>query len=395
MLRGGPRTGPRAAALVAGGAAAAVLAAALGGCGSGGPAAGPAPGRVFLTRQQVSLGEVQQAVTALYRARPGIGSFTVQDVQYSARSWRPILRECTSGTGAGGGAAAGAAAQTAESGQLIACAPLIFFLYSYGRIRGVPAAAAAAGKLYWYAVTHISGPSSARTSLNELLRSWKLPVPALTPAEASKAAEASVVAAASNAIVAAKTVHIVITGRKPGSTAVAERIVADIGATAGTETITSGVATARIRVTRSMAYFAGNPAGLTTFIGLPKAAASRAGSRWVAIRKGTAEYSDLAAEDTIAALPASLLPGTSDAARIRTATMSGRKVYILDWQTTASDSGSPIAERLILTAGSTPLPVRETTTANGNSQTVTLGRWGQSLTVAAPTAAIPYSRVTG
>jgi hypothetical protein len=371
----------------------------LAGCGSGpgGSAAGPAPRQVFLTRQQVTLGQAEQAVSALYRAHPGIGSFTIQDVQYSGQSWKPILRECTTGTGvaAGGGTAAGASSQAAESGQLIACAPLIFFLYSYGQQHGVPAAATAAGKLYWYAVSHVSGPVSARTSLNELLRSWRLPVPALTPAEASKAAEASVVAAASDAIVAAKSVHIVITGRKPGSTAVAERIVADIGAAAGTETISSGAATARIRVTRSTAYFAGNPAGLTTFIGLPKAAARRAGSRWVAIRKGSAEYTDLAAEDTIAALPASILPGTSDSARLRTAAMAGRKVYILDWQATASGSGSPIAERLILTAGSKPLPVSETTTANGNSQTVTLARWGQPVAVPPPAAAVPYSSVKG
>lgn len=387
------RGASRTARLVAGGALAALAAAALGGCGSGGPAAAPSPGKVFLTRQTASLPQTEQAVSALYRAHPGISTFSVQDVQYSGQSWKPILRECASGTG--GAAAADAQSQAAESGQLIACAPLIFFLYSYGQQHAVPAAAAAAGNLYWYAVTHINGPVSARTSLNELLRSWKLPVPALTPAEASKAAQASVVAAASDAIVAAKSVHIVITGHKPGSSAVAERIVANIGTAAGSETITSGAASARIRVTRSTAYFAGNPAGLTTFIGLPRAAASKAGSRWVAIRKGAAEYSDLAAEDTIAALPASILPAASDTARLRTATMSGRKVYVLDWQTTASGSGSQISERLILTAGSKPLPVSETTTANGNSQTVQLGSWGRSLTVAAPAAAIPYARVTG
>lgn len=203
------------------------------------------------------------------------------------------------------------------------------------------------------------------------------------------------VAAASDAIVAAKSVHIVITGRKPGSSAVAERIVADIGTAAGSETITSGAAAARIRVTRSAAYFAGNPAGLTTFIGLPGAAASRAGSRWVAIRKGAPEYSDLAAEDTIAALPASILPGSSDTTRLRTATLSRRTVYILDWRTIASGTSTPISERLILTAGSKPLPVSETTTANGDSQTVMQGRWGQTLSVASPPATIPYSRVTG
>jgi len=148
----------------------------------------------------------------------------------------------------------------------------------------VPAARDAAGQLYWYAVTHITGPISARTSLNELLHSWKLPVPGLTPAGANHAVEASVVAAAGDSILARKSVHIVITGHKAGSTAVSEQIVADIGTAAGAESIKSGAATATIRVTPAGAYFTGSPAGLKTFIGLPAAAARRAQSRWVAIK---------------------------------------------------------------------------------------------------------------
>ena len=82
-----------------------------------------------------------------------------------------MLRECTSaGTSAG--------SQDAETSQVIACAPLIFFLYSYGKQASVPAAVTAAGQLYWYAVTHITGPASAKTSLDEILQSWKLPCPA-------------------------------------------------------------------------------------------------------------------------------------------------------------------------------------------------------------------------
>ena len=258
----------------------------------------------------------------------------------------------------------------------------------------MPAARDAAGQLYWYAVTHITGPISARTSLNELLHSWKLPVPGLTPAEANHAVEASVVAAAGDSILARKSVHIVITGHKAGSTAVSEQIVADIGTAAGAESIKSGAATATIRVTPAGAYFTGSPAGLKTFIGLPAAAARRAQSRWVAIKPGTNEYQDLAAEDTIAALPTSILPATGNTARLRTATMSGQKVYVLDWTTTASGSAAKISERLILAATTQALPISETTTANGDSQTVLLGRWGERLTVPAPASAVPYSRLT-
>lgn len=366
--------------------AAGLLAAALAACAAGGSR--PSPGQVFSARRQVSLRQVDQAIDSLYRSHPGISSFAAQDVQYTTQSRDTVLRACTSG-------AAGTDAQTAESSQVIACAPLIFFLYSYGRQASVPSAQAAAGQLYWYAVTHISGPVSARTSLNALLHSWKLPVPGLTPAQASHALAASVVTAAGESILARKSVRIVITGRKTGSPAIAEQIVADIGTATGVESIRSGPATATIRVTSAGAYFTGSPAGLTTFIGLSAAAARRAQARWVAIKAGTTEYQDLAAEDTIAALPASILPATGITPRLRTATRSGQQVYVLDWTTTASGSSSKLSERLILAATTQALPISETTTASGDSQTVMLGRWGEHVTVPVPASALPYARVTG
>jgi hypothetical protein len=385
-----PPRRPRAARLAVRVAAAGTVSGILGGvlaaCAAGGSPA--ASGSVFTTRQQVSLRQVNHAIDAVYRSHPGIGSFATQDVQYTARSRDSVLRECTSG-------AAGADAQAAESSQLIACAPLIFFLYRYGQKASVPDAVAAAGQLYWYAATHITGQVSARTSLNELLRSWKLPVPALSAAEAKSALETSVVSAADESILARKSVQIVITSHKAGTTAVAERIVANIGAASGTESITAGQATATIRVTRKDAYFTGSPAGLTTFIGLAAAAARKAESRWVDIKAGTKEYSDLAAEDTISSLPASILPSTGNTVQLRTATRSGQKVYVLDWKATAAGSGTKIGEQLILAATVQALPISETTTANGDRQTVTLGRWGKQFTVPVPPATVPYSRVTG
>lgn len=367
-------------------AATAALAAVVSACSAGGSA--PPAGNVFTVSQQVSLQQVERAIDGLYSSHPGIGSFSVQDVQYTAASRDTVLRECTSGVGGTAGS------QTAESGQIIACAPLIFFLYSYGRQASVPASVNAAGELYWYAITHITGPVSARTSLDELLQSWKMPVPGLTPAEARNALLTSVINAASDSILAQKGVRVVITGRPTGSTAVTERIVADIGTDSGAESIISGAATATIRVTRHAAYFTGTPAGLTTFIGLSHAAAVKAGSRWVAINSGTTEYNDLATEDTIASLPNSILPGSGDAPQMHAATMSGRKVYVLDWKA-ASGSGTTISEELILDATTQALPISETTTANGQSQTVTLDHWGEQVTVPVPPSAVPYARVKG
>ena len=92
---------------------------------------------------------------------------------------------------------------------------MIFFLYSYGTQASVPTAVTAAGDLYWYAITHISGPVSAKTSLNELLQSWKLPVPGLSAAEQTSAAAASIITAADDSMLTQRSVHMVIT--RPGS----------------------------------------------------------------------------------------------------------------------------------------------------------------------------------
>jgi hypothetical protein len=311
-------------------------------CGSASPTA--TPGAVFRAGHAVSLGQLNQAIGALYRDHPGLASYSVQDVQYTAQSRATVLRECTSGSpGTQSQAAQSQAAQSqaaqsqaAESGQLIACAPLIFFLYRYGQDASVAAATTTAGELYGYAVTHISGPVDAKSSLDELLRSWGMPVPALTPAQAREALKASVIAAADDSILGQKSVHIAITGRKPGTIASAETIAADIGTADGTETIASGAASAEIRVTRRDAYFSGNATGLTRLLGLSSAAAAKVGSRWVRIAAGTAEYQDLAAEDTISSLPASIMPSSEETAQLRTTTVDGTRVYVLSWTTPAS-----------------------------------------------------------
>jgi hypothetical protein len=60
-----------------------------------------------------------------------------------------------------------------------------------------------------------------------------------------------------------------------------------------------------------------------------------------------------------------------------------------------SGSTATISEQLILAASAQALPISETTTTNGDRQTVTLGRWGKQFGVPAPTSAMPYSNVKG
>ena len=372
-----PMPGRRRRLRVGAAVACATAALTVASCSSG--ASAPAANNVFYVRQQVSLQQVKQDIDALYQDHPGIGSFDVQDVQYTPRSRDTVLGACTAG---------GEASQTAETSQIIACAPLIFFLYSYGRQASVPASVTVAGEVYWYAVTHITGPASARTSLDEVLSSWQLPVPALTPAQATSALLSSVINAAADSILGQKSVHVVIT-------AGTQQIVADIGTGSGVESIASGAASATIRVTGQAAYFTGNPAGLTAYIGMPPAAAAKVRSRWVVIKAGTAEYQDLAAENTMASLPGSILPTASNSVQMHAGTLSGTKVYVLSWKATPAGSATTISAQLVLTADGQVLPVSETLTAGGETKEVMLSRWGEPVTVPVPAAAVPYSAVNG
>jgi hypothetical protein len=114
---------------------------------------------------QTSFGEVKQAIDKLYRDHPGITSFTVKDVVYSAKSRDAVLSECNKGSIA-------ASASEWELQRVAACAPLIFYYESYGRQRSVPEAVVVARQLYWYATTSNQQPYDATKTLQSLLRSW-------------------------------------------------------------------------------------------------------------------------------------------------------------------------------------------------------------------------------
>jgi hypothetical protein len=392
-----PAAGRRRALAAAGGlpprrpraAATALIAGllALAGCASGSGGTPATTANVFTTRHQISLGQVNAEVTDLYHGHPDLASFSVQDVAYTTKSRDTVLRECTTP-----GSQDAPGSQQAETGQVVACAPLIFYFYSYGRQASVPAAMTLAGDLYWYAVGHITGPASAQASLNELLQGWKLPVPGLTPAQQRTVVATSLITAADDTMLTQPGVHMVITDQVAGA-ASAQRITADMGTVTGTELIQYGTATATIRITRQAAYFTGTPAGLTAYLGLTAAGAARAGSHWVTIKAGTTEYQALAAENTIAALPSSILPAASQVSRVSTAVDGGQKVYILDWTITPSGSQAPISTRLILTATPRVLPVSETLTTRSEAKTVTFTGWGAPFTVAAPAQSIPYAQV--
>jgi hypothetical protein len=109
--------------------------------------------------------EVERSVRALYRAHPAIGGFIVQDVEYTPATRAKVLSVCHRG-------GPEKSAVALESARVLACAPLIFFFYMYGRMHSVPASLSVARQLYSYAVVSNRNPRDAEPGLKALLRRW-------------------------------------------------------------------------------------------------------------------------------------------------------------------------------------------------------------------------------
>jgi hypothetical protein len=196
----------------------------------------------------------------------------------------------------------------------------------------------------------------------------------------------ALVSGAERSITQAGAVRIVVTGYNGSAHHVAERIASQVGTSSAAETITQGSAVAAIRLTPQSAFVSGNSAGLTRLIGLPAAAAKRAGDHWIEVAKGTAEYTDLATEETIAALPASILPLDVAPVTLKHELLAGGLADVLSWEaTTTSGSGTQLHESLVLAPGASHLPQSETTDTGKQSERVVFLDWGRPFNVTAPT----------
>lgn len=307
------------------------------------------------------------------------------------------MAACTQGTAV--------ASASVQAQRLLACAPLIYFFYSYGRQAGVNRATGLADEIYSYAVGATSGSTEPASVLAETLKGWGVPVSSATPtapAPVNDPAEAALVRTAENGILAIGSVRIQIMGYRDGGRDPVETISAQIGRSSSLETLAEGDAAATIRITPELAYISGNLAGLTRLIGLPSSTAARVRGRWIEVSKGSAEYTDLATEDTISGLPASVLPVGVSAVALGRETVTGKSTDLLSWRSTisgAAGSGSEaeLDESLALAPAPPHLPESETTDVGNESQTVSFLDWGQPFRVQAPpsTAIVPLHDISG
>ena len=125
----------------------------------------PAPSILTGPVQPTTFVQARAAVLSLYRSHPAVSRASFNDVDYTTATRDKVLRVCHSG---GPEKSAGAL----ESSRVLACAPLIFFFYSYGRHSSAPEGVDVARTLYWYAVTANRKPFDAGPGLTRLLVSW-------------------------------------------------------------------------------------------------------------------------------------------------------------------------------------------------------------------------------
>ncbi len=213
-------------------------------------------------------------------------------------------------------------------------------------------------------------------------------------AASGTATASSLLAAAKGAIAKQGAVHLVVSS-KSASSSTTEKVVADLGRKSGVEAISDGADNVAILVTPAYGYISGNSAGLSKIVGLTSAQVKRVGKRWIALKKGTTQYTGLATDITISSIETVLPSPKGTTLSIDTTTAT--HLYVLKWATAATSSTPKLSSLLTLPVAGAPLPIQEITTAAGSKETITLSRWGEFVRIDPPPvgSTIPYAKVTG
>ena len=186
-------------------------------------------------------------------------------------------------------------------------------------------------------------------------------------------------------------VHVLLTSK---TSSASTKLVADIGATSGVETITKGSDRATIKVTPTFAYLSGNAAGLISLMGLSAKEQKKVGSDVISMKAGTTPYKSLKSSITIPVL-ANLLP-TVKGTTYSTRAIDGQQYFELSWTTKATSSTSKSKSVLTISEGAAVLPIREVSTSSSGTGTTNFSKWGERISVSVPPTSqiIPYSKVT-
>lgn len=200
----------------------------------------------------------------------------------------------------------------------------------------------------------------------------------------------SVIAAAKASMLKKVSVHVVVNS-KSGTKLSA--VVVDIGSKVGQETITSGAKTVTITITPTYAYLSGSATGLTQVMGLTTAQQLKIGSKSMAMKSGTAQYSNLKLNLTTPVF-ASMLPVVKGTSLTIIGTGSSKQ-YVLSWKTAATSRSSMTSTVMTFSSGAATLPITEKITSPKGVGITTYSKWGEMVRPMAPTSTVTYKSVFG
>lgn len=198
----------------------------------------------------------------------------------------------------------------------------------------------------------------------------------------------SLIAAAKTALGKETGVHIEVT---TVDDKVTSSVTANIGTTSGIETYKKGGETFTISVTPTYAYLSGSTSGLTTLMGLTSAEAKKVGTKSIAMKKGTDQYSTFKTNLTSAAF-SQLLPAVKGT-KLLSARDKSTGGYQLTWTTAATSSSPTETSVLVISAGSVTVPIKESVSTSAGESHTTFTKWDKPFVVKVPSSTIAYSKV--
>jgi hypothetical protein len=192
--------------------------------------------------------------------------------------------------------------------------------------------------------------------------------------------------------------HYVSVSSSTGPQGGTQRTVGDAGPDGGRQVITDGNQRFTVVVTGTSCYIEGNAAALTANLGLSATTAAAHAGRWISLAPADPPYAAVYAAVTASSALADNI--TMTARQERPVTTAGRRRIrtVVGVITPVHVAGQTIAIKgtaTLAVAVASHLPIRYaqrgTVDRQRTTSELTFSRWGERVTVTAPTGAVPYS----
>jgi hypothetical protein len=171
-------------------------------------------------------------------------------------------------------------------------------------------------------------------------------------------------------------------------------VVTDVATTSGSQTISIGLSGITSHATElfvgNVAYLKGDAISLTSLLGFTSTAASKEANRWIAISRSASQFTSISLGLTVSSLMSELEMSHAPT-KLANQTVLGQKVVVLKGNTKATPSNPSVPVVLYSKSSGRPLPVELRETLASTSAVTIFSKWGEKLSVKAPTGAVPIS----